>query len=441
MTLQSAAASLRSPRVITPLVVFSCNFYLPTVGVGTENAPNLAAQGALIAISLIGGVFALADRRVRQLVLRAPLVFAFVLAGWMAVSALQTSEPLDGAVRGLWFAAASLVVAWTVVSERWPTALLILAAPIAAFIFIGVAAKPFADVEFQGSEFFNERLFPWPRFRGLSANHTIIGLGGALVCSIAFSVGKKWPPGISGLILSCGALGVLASHSRAAIGALALGLLLEVCRSRRHLLTPIIAGGLVLSSLWLLSGGSTAILDRSDEQDDLDATTAAETDLLTGRGEVWGEAMDFAGRNPLIGSGVGTFADHTALQFEQGVRLWDPVHAHNVVLELLVDQGLVGVFNLFAMAVSLVLLRAHLRPGSVGILAIVGAHSMVEGLFYGAPTAGWLLVVAVLAATAVSDSSEVGVEAGDPPDSGERHAESSHSDHREAQSGAAESRR
>ena len=441
MSLQTATALLRSPRLITPLVVISANFYLPTVGVGTENTPNLAAQGALVAVSLAAAALGLADRRVRALILRSPLVFAFILAGWMAISALQSNEPLDGVARGIWFAAVALVVTWTVVVERWDKALLVLAAPLAGFVLISVLAYPFADVGFQGNEFFNERLFPWPRFRGLSANHTVIGLSGALIASAALSVGSAWGRTTALAIFAAGVVGVLASHSRAAIGALVLGALVEVAQSRRDLIRPVAAGALMLVGVWLLTGGGLSILDRSEAQELVTASVTAETGFLTGRGNVWAEAFDFAMARPLTGNGVGAFASQTATQFDNGIRQWDPVHAHNAVLEIFVDQGLVGVFNLVALGTSLVVLRSHVARGSISMLAIVAAHSMVEGLFYGSPTTGWVMAVAVLAATAASDSNAEGIESSDPPAPDQRHRERYESDHRQTNLATAENRR
>jgi O-antigen ligase len=398
----------RPARIATVVVVLTSLFYPPTVGIGEEGAPDVAVQGALVAVAAVAGLAALSSTDVRRLTVRVPAVFASMTCVLMVLTAVQSSQPFDGIARGVWFGSVGLVLMWLVVGEdRWADVLVVLCVPIAVFAVASVAAYPFADVEFQGGgEFFNERLFPWPRLRGLAVNHTVLGVAGAGLIVTAVGVGQSLRRSTSIAFAAIGVLSLLASHSRAALGAVAVAVVLEVARSRREYLVPVVAAGAAIVGLGLLAGGGANTLDRSDEQEAIGQS--GELGVLTGRGDVWNEAWNFGLERPMTGHGVGEFAALTGEQFEAGHRLWDPVHAHNVALELFTDQGLLGLANLLVLIVAVVVLRHRIPAGGLGLFVAVGLHSVVEGLLYGAPHTGWMFVVVVVAWMARSESA-VGV--------------------------------
>lgn len=391
----------------TFIVVLTSLFYPPTVGIGAEGEPNVAMQGALVAIALVTGLAAATAADVRRIAFRVPAVFATSVSALMVLTALQSAQPFDGIARGGWFGAVALVLMWLVVSEeQWSDAIVVLCVPIAIFAVASVVAYPVADVEFQGGgEFFNERLFPWPRLRGLALNHTILGVGGAGLVIVAIGLGRSLRTSTTIAFGTIGIVSLLASHSRAALGAVAIAGIVEVVRSRRAQLLAVVAGGSGILGLSLLAGVGADTLDRSDEQEAIGLS--GDVGVLTGRADVWDEAWRFALERPVAGHGVGGFAAHTGEQFRMGHRLWDPVHAHNLALELFVDQGLLGVANLVAMVVAVAVLRHRIPPAGVGLLLMVGLHSVVESLLYGAPNTGWFFVVVVLTSMAKTDSADV----------------------------------
>lgn len=80
---------------------------------------------------------------------------------------------------------------------------------------------------------------------------------------------------------------------------------------------------------------------------------------LTGRTDLWTSVMEAIGKRPLLGYGYGTFwlPDGTGSAYLSTLLDWTPYHAHNGVLELLLDVGFVGT-GLFLFVLAFGLWRA-----------------------------------------------------------------------------------
>ena len=80
---------------------------------------------------------------------------------------------------------------------------------------------------------------------------------------------------------------------------------------------------------------------------------------LSGRTDIWGPVMDAIGQRPLLGYGYDTFwlPDGTGSAYLTTLLDWTPYHAHNGLLELSLDIGLLGT-GLFLITLAIGLWRA-----------------------------------------------------------------------------------
>lgn len=221
-----------------------------------------------------------------------------------------------------------------------------------------------------------------------------------------WSRGGGWRPRALALLFGGAALGVLVlSGSRnAGASAAAATLLLLGLKFRRVAVLAVVLA--LLAALALTVADAWRSL--ADTVIGLASRTGTGFDVrnLTGRTEIWAFAWAEWQREPLFGHGLGASRRVIA---EGWANFWGKTTgtAHNVVLESLLDLGLVGSVLLAAGVAALVreTLRArHLPAGARALagslLAFVGLFGVAEKSFAGTPSTatGALLLVAALVA-------------------------------------------
>jgi O-antigen ligase len=199
------------------------------------------------------------------------------------------------------------------------------------------------------------------------------------------------------LLLVIGATGVLASHNRSAIGAVVVGIAAHAVSSRssKRLLGASIGVALIGVLLVFVDVGEA--IARKTSETTVSFWSDGEAGAFTGRTEVWQSAIDHGIESPMTGQGNGSFKDLSAVEFERLRQRWDPTHPHNVILEVFVDQGLVGLAILAAVLAAALRSRKMLPIGGSVFLAAIGFHSLVESVFHASPSPRWQFLVLVLA--------------------------------------------
>ena len=132
---------------------------------------------------------------------------------------------------------------------------------------------------------------------------------------------------------------VLASRSASAMlmtGTLLLMIpLFRVMRSSGRLMMPVILVALIAAAI-----AGTLLVEQSETV----LNALGKDSTLTGRTELWDSVVDKIEHRPLLGYGFGAFwlgldGDSAFVWFE---TRWDPTHAHNGILDLMLDAGLAG---------------------------------------------------------------------------------------------------
>ena len=124
------------------------------------------------------------------------------------------------------------------------------------------------------------------------------------------------------------------------------------------------AGSLLIAAVvCILAAAATLLLPYATLE--TGAALIGEDTTLTGRDLVWAESVEAARARPWFGHGYGAFwASSDAAQGIKSRLFWDVPHAHNGVLEVLLDLGLVGVLLACGVVVGLVVRGvSELRAG------------------------------------------------------------------------------
>jgi putative inorganic carbon (HCO3(-)) transporter len=131
-----------------------------------------------------------------------------------------------------------------------------------------------------------------------------------------------------------------------------------------------------------------------------------ETNQLGGRNYIWGSAVQIVLAHPIVGTGPGNFAlSYIAYRnHDWANNIFS--HAHNLILTIAAEYGLLGVmavaFFLLVLGRLIVSYGRQTRPANwapemvigVGILAGQGIHNMVDG-FLDYPILPWFTIVSV----------------------------------------------
>lgn len=401
--------------VAVAAITFAGLLYLPTLGIGDVGSPSKIGQLLLLLPAVVFAVAGVRTVEWRRWV-NSPVGLLGLSAVWMAISAVQSPDPVAGIVRGGWFALVVVALTAAVATIGHTETMLVATITTAVFCSLGIVlhVAGIVDGSWSGLEV-GEALFPWQRLRGLGANQTLLGLPGALVVLSPFALGRRISPLASALLLGIGAAAMLASHNRSAFGALIVGVLAEAVWARRRWSVVVISSTVALGGLLLLLG--PAALRRFERgarpTDSFDFYTGADTGVLTGRVEVWRDAFEFGLASPLTGRGNGAFSSFTQERFENGTARWDPTHAHSLFFEVFADQGVVGLLVLAAAASAMFRCRGRWQPGTAALLGAIAAHSLIEPIFSGSPSARWTHLVLLAAVATPASHLRVPVHRGD----------------------------
>ena len=160
-------------------------------------------------------------------------------------------------------------------------------------------------------------------------------------------------------IIAC-ALELLLTQSRSAIVAAAIALLVMTAL-QSHL-------GLLLVALG--SGGITLVIWRLGVANVMERVLALPGSYTwLGRPEIWANALRTLGDFPLTGIGLNVFAPASRVRYAYLIARppWDFVHAHNILMQVGVDLGVVGLACFVALVGVLVIMTVRALRGAEAV--------------------------------------------------------------------------
>ena len=213
----------------------------------------------------------------------------------------------------------------------------------------------------------------------------VLPIAAVVACSRAFSR----PLRLLALAAALAALPALAfSYARGAMLALAIASLVWLVILRPRL--ALVAGGVAAVLAFTLA--PSALRDRFDPK-------SSQEDVPL-RADIWSSALDIYSAHPALGVGVGNFpvayaalpstlanASQRRLLNQHGLLI--PPHAQNLYLNVLAEEGIVGVFALVLLALALIRvvasgIRARAPDARLVVVALgvsfltVALHSMLD---------------------------------------------------------------
>ncbi|HEY3174755.1 MAG TPA: O-antigen ligase family protein [Candidatus Polarisedimenticolia bacterium] len=182
--------------------------------------------------------------------------------------------------------------------------------------------------------------------------------------------------GFASVVMTCG---IFYSLSRGGILSAALslaiiaGLLLYYGRSAREL--AVLAILAIAAAAFLGWIGPEKVIERVGTLSEGQSVPSMATRIVT-----WGKSMDLIAANPMLGTGLGTYAFAFMRSSPPGEGWWDT--AHNEFLELLCDTGLAGaaLFLIGLTAWAAPLVRARAFRGSSERFSYMGMVAGIAGL-------------------------------------------------------------
>lgn len=199
-------------------------------------------------------------------------------------------------------------------------------------------------------------------------------LGGFLVQLVPFVIAglllSRRGRGYYALALALALAGIYLSFSRSAVVALLLVPFFFVGGRRILVVTPLIAL-LVLFATPDLSRERFATLTQSGAE-------------FATRSEIWRTAGSLWTENPVIGVGLGQFPDAYAearipgKEYLPNTALQPPPHAHNVFLQSLSEQGVVGTLALVAVLLAALRTALRLRRVEDHTLSLIGSAGLAS---------------------------------------------------------------
>lgn len=215
-----------------------------------------------------------------------------------------------------------------------------------------------------------------------------------LVVAVGIALEPRWLTIPTGLVTLALVLALLATLSRSGwlgllAGMLVLSALLPGRRVRLLAVTAAIIG------VVLLAGLAVPIAARFAPH------STGPLEMLASRMRVWTVALTLFSQHPVFGIGLGNFAHYYPAYQTYPVGV---LHAHNIVLNMAVERGLLGLAGFLAVCVALAsaLIRSWRRATTpldraiaAGMMAAFGAyfvHSMLDVSYYDYPAllAFWL---------------------------------------------------
>lgn len=112
----------------------------------------------------------------------------------------------------------------------------------------------------------------------------------------------------------------------------------------------------------------------------------AATSTQTGRGEItarfdfWEAALQFIEQRPLFGIGTGNFAAYFPRASIPETAAREAIHAHNIILILLVENGVIGFFVHILLLGTMLVVALKNRRASPDAVAAIGRLAVVAGV-------------------------------------------------------------
>ena len=230
-----------------------------------------------------------------------------------------------------------------------------------------------------------------PGWSGIFQQKNGLGLCMMLGIAVLLVERKRWTSGRAASL--CLYLGMLAlSQSFTAI--------ISTCALALFIFSKRLAGW-SKAVLWTLLGGLACISMIISDPLELILDAGGKSTNLTGRDVIWAFALKATVDNPIAGHGYGgafwTEAQDTAME----TLHWNPHHAHNGYLEILLDLGLVGLvltigllINTWRRARRLQRFDSTLTPLWVEVLILAAvAHNLTESDFMSTNIFWYLLML------------------------------------------------
>ncbi len=353
----------------------------------------------LATLGLVGLAFLRVAGNIDHLIRLARLELTlFLFAGMTFLSVFWSADPGVTLRRSIVFLAVTVFASYLVLRFSLDQILRMLAFMFVVSAFVNivfVVALPTYGIDSAG------------RWTGVFSQKNALGYTAALALPVLIVAGRAWRPG-QALFLGAAAVHVVllvGSDSKTMlVAALAPTLLMAVYqgfRSRRTLPGAVILS-LIGTGLFTLAF-ATANIALLASWLDKDVT-------LTGRIPLWRNLLPVAMERPLLGHGyAATFQGFFSPVHEVWIQnRWNPSHAHNAVLHLWLEMGVVAVV-LFLIVYTRALSRAiqivAIVPGAIGLwpltfLTMALLISITESGVSSNPLGWMMFVVAVLSLSA-----------------------------------------
>lgn len=222
-----------------------------------------------------------------------------------------------------------------------------------------------------------------PNVAGLLAS-----ISGAGWATVAFNGIRRARPvwsvvAIAGFLAIASLAIVIASGSRAALVALTAGVLAVWLIRQPRRVAIIVTAGLVAVGIGLVIAPAGRSLLSAALADTVASTRWNSFERL----EVWDGTWKAIAVSPITGRGIGSFP----LAYEAGLGTPDPIGAHNTLLQIWLDLGLLGVASfvaLVAFAARRVGIKARDHPDAL-VMAAAGVAWLVVGVFESTVIGSW----------------------------------------------------
>ncbi len=365
-------------------------------GIGSLDEPVAAVAAIQVALAVVPAVFLLlVEKRLGKTLATVPLVLLLAFLAWTALAALQSPDRAN-VVRAIWFIAAAVNAAWHVRARGWARTLDVVGWVLLPYTVISLALTAPLDLTRESTEFWDETFFPWPRVTGLAVSANVFGLIAAHLAVIAVARRRAWG-WLAWVAIAVGVVGMLTSQTRTAaiVAVVGVAILLapESRRGRQRMGAMALAGAVLVGAVVVITGATqySDLLTRGNENE------AAVS--VAGRSEAWEPAIEWWQERPLSGHGLGAAEGYYDELYDEGYLVWDPNHAHNVLLDVLVHSGVVGaVVFVGALAGYLVVRRRRIvsRSADAFVFSTL-AYGLVESVFIGFPAQDLVLLAAAFA--------------------------------------------
>lgn len=290
---------------------------------------------------------------------RARLVVAVTAACfWLApcLSALVAGQKIPVASAAMAAVAVVMVLGPAGSSLALRTALAAGAGIIAVCLIFGlVGLTGLTDAPFHSLPNYERAVLGVPALQGITLHPNTLGALAAFVLIVGLAIALADLRTGTLLVPAAAAIAVLWSQSRIGIMSAVAGALVLVIARRWTTIRSWFTGGAILLP-WLPVVAALLVFP-----------ARAATTIVNGRDLAWAPALRIFQENPLTGFGPNVLS--RAFWRHQPPQTWEPLHAHNQILQTLAEAGAVGLVFLMGLLLAAVVVALG-RPGPAGALAV-----------------------------------------------------------------------